>query len=527
MIRTLNNAEIRWSDAAFRDGLPLAEAEEVCRLTRIAEYSPKVPRSAFIERVSPTQVVTATGNAKGMPSCWFVLWARFMLGQTVSTIDANGVVRFFDIDRTVMTATETEPSLTLGDDGHAGKMFRAIGEAWSADNGETIIDGMRIGDRCYHWDFALDRVVKEPVVDGSFYTATICENTAAAASAIDGIGDGLKTLAKGMFYAMLRKRSLHYFVLADNGGSGKTLLMNAFVRRFKALGTSAVDLDNLSRSGFDRGNAMVGLVKRRFAFSDEAAKLTDKQARALNSISTGAMQTIRLGGGVSFTSWIQATLFVSTNSGTALPDTDSTDRRAVFVRLGSKPTDLFSTVSEHYGEDMTFGSFLADGRTIDALVAWGAAAFIAEQERSGDGFAGSELEPITEAAIAASALPDDVIDSVREQIGQCVHDLDGTNDVVDLPAEYVNNGFIRTGIKSTEFMTTVTSPRARGRMMRMLGLKSKTIRENGDASKQVIITDPSLLGSRLYPSWKPFDVSALAAAHNRGGHNVITIPDIA
>lgn len=142
----------------------------------------------------------------------------------------------------------------------------------------------------------------------------------------------------GVFYSVMGMDGAHYFILTDSGGSGKSTLMRGLSSLVPSLATTALQIENLAKTGFERGMTVSQLVNKRIAIQDEVIAIRPTAMRVLNAVSSGTTMEARYGGGVFQYVDLKLALWFAGNTDVELPGIDAVRRRRVDVRLKNELT---------------------------------------------------------------------------------------------------------------------------------------------------------------------------------------------
>lgn len=137
----------------------------------------------------------------------------------------------------------------------------------------------------------------------------------------------------GVFYSVMGMDGAHYFIMTDTGGSGKSTLMRGLSSLVPSLATTALQIENLAKTGFERGMTVSQLVNKRIAIQDEVTAIRPTAMRMLNAVSSGTTMEARYGGGVFQYVDLKLALWFAGNTDVELPGIDAVRRRRVDIRL--------------------------------------------------------------------------------------------------------------------------------------------------------------------------------------------------
>ena len=125
--------------------------------------------------------------------------------------------------------------------------------------------------------------------------------------------------------------------MEDSGGSGKTSWIHAFCHTWPGLATMGMDTSAMAAGAFAEGNALVPLIGKSVAFSDESSRITEKMFRSLAALSTGALKTVRYGSGIAEQKFFKIKIVIASNSLDDLDDAfDAVARRRVIIPMSKE-----------------------------------------------------------------------------------------------------------------------------------------------------------------------------------------------
>lgn len=231
------------------------------------------------------------------------------------------------------------PTLVYGDDKSLGKTYAAM--AWAA---------IQLG--------ITQPISKEIIsIDGKNMTITPSSTLAEANSNADAFitvstpahytervallkeafGGAYTALSMAQAYLLLPERSQKFILMEDSGGSGKTSWIHAFCHTWPGLATMGMDTSAMSAGAFAEGNALVPLIGKSVAFSDESSRITEKIFRSLAALSTGALKTVRYGSGIAEQKFFKIKIVIASNSLDGLDDDfDAVARRKVIIPMSKE-----------------------------------------------------------------------------------------------------------------------------------------------------------------------------------------------
>lgn len=142
----------------------------------------------------------------------------------------------------------------------------------------------------------------------------------------------------GVFYSVMGLDGAHYFIMTDEGGSGKSTLMKGLSNLIPSLATTALQIENMSKTGFERGMTVSQLVSKKIAIQDEVVAIRPTAMRMLNAVSSGTTMEARYGGGVFQYVDLKLALWFAGNTDVELPGIDAVRRRRVDIYLKNQMT---------------------------------------------------------------------------------------------------------------------------------------------------------------------------------------------
>ena len=179
-------------------------------------------------------------------------------------------------------------------------------------------------------------------------------------------------MAQVSFYLAAPLTPKHFFLLADEGGTGKSSFEKAFTAAFPSIATLGLDADNLASAGFTGGAALVPLIGKRVAFADESGELGDRTMKAIAGLTTGISKQVRYGGGrIGFESFSLKLMFAS-NQAESFSPIEAVGRRKVEVpELQLKPASWWQEPAGEAWPGATRWQVCFSRETIFALVSRG------------------------------------------------------------------------------------------------------------------------------------------------------------
>lgn len=142
----------------------------------------------------------------------------------------------------------------------------------------------------------------------------------------------------GVFYSVMGMDGARYFIMTDTGGSGKSTIMKGLSNLVPSIATTALQIENLAKTGFERGMTVSQLVSKRIAIQDEVIAIRPTAMRMLNAVSSGTTMEARYGGGVFQYVDLKLALWFAGNTDVELPGIDAVRRRRVDIRLKNELT---------------------------------------------------------------------------------------------------------------------------------------------------------------------------------------------
>lgn len=195
---------------------------------------------------------------------------------------------------------------------------------------------------------------------------------------------GFNLLCMAFYYSLIAPPR-GYFVLSDDGGTGKSSLLGSFVRVFRNM-CASVNLRRLTSSDdFARGSEFEKLAGgKTIMFAEEGGKLDGTVSPVLNEVSTGSVQTAR-SHSWKRDFWCQAWIFIATNSPDKLPKVDNVERRRVTITLRKSSAEEWSRKFTYHGKSITHGAFANTMQCIIEMVCHGCGLVLAAQANAKDG----------------------------------------------------------------------------------------------------------------------------------------------
>ena len=273
---------------------------------------------------------------------------------------------------------EAELGGELGSDGMEGRGFQQA--AWLASKlkaGKRLdAAAFSMGGKCWRavtsagWE-TLDAV--EP--EGEPLTVVEAPEDAAARLQLlaEAWGDDQTSFMAGVsFYLASPLTPRFFFLLSDEGGTGKSSWEQAFAAAFPGACSLGLDATNLAAGGFTGGAALAPLLGKRVAFADEAGALGDRELSAIAGLSTGGWKQVRFGGGRFTTARFALKLVFASNQTSSFTPMEAVGRRKVEVpRLGFRPADWWREAAGEAWPGQSRWQVCFSRETIFALVSHG------------------------------------------------------------------------------------------------------------------------------------------------------------
>lgn len=173
-----------------------------------------------------------------------------------------------------------------------------------------------------------------------------------------------------------------YFVISDDGGSGKSTILTAFCSLFADICTDTFDPTNLPRKGYDAANEWLELVGKSIAVIDEDdGSLTAPMMKYLNAVSSGKGAKVRWNGGGSH-AYCHAWSIIATNTPDKLPELTAVIRRRITIMLNGADEDAWKTIiDDGNGERMPLYDYAGTEECIAEMVEYGMTLILERQEQ--------------------------------------------------------------------------------------------------------------------------------------------------
>lgn len=330
-------ARIIPDEESFTHGYDINLINELMRL-RIREVRNHEYSSAYIP-VSDNAEIQQPEPRTGVKPFMARFWGRLVMGGLHVSM-SDDAYEFWEVKNDSWYGIS--PTLVYGDDKLLGRTY--AGMAWAAIQlGITYpiskyiisIDGR---NKTVSPNSAL--VDANGNADAFISVSTPDHYIERIALLKEAFGGAYTALSMAQAYLLLPERSQRFILMEDAGGSGKTSWIHAFCHTWPGLATMGMDTSAMAAGAFAEGNALVPLIGKSVAFSDESSRITEKTFRALAALSTGALKTVRYGSGIAEQKFFKIKMVIASNSLDDLDnDFDSVARRKVIIPMSKEHSE--------------------------------------------------------------------------------------------------------------------------------------------------------------------------------------------
>jgi len=289
--------------------------------------------------VSSEYEIQEPDNRTGIRNFMAAFWGRLAMGILRVSISYDGEYNFWE--KKSSSWVGISPTRVYGDDKTMGKIYQSM--AWACI--QLGVARMLHTDRiCIDNENFSVNSNSHLVSDGDGESYISVHTPAHMAERVtllkNAFGSAYEALSMTQAYLLLPERSQKFILMEDEGGSGKTSWIQAFCNTWPGVAARGLDASSLSGGSFAEGNALVPLIGKSVAFSDESGSIDAKIFRSLAALSTGAMKTVRYGSGIAEQRFFKIKIVIASNS---LDELDSgmtaVSRRRVVVPMHAVHTE--------------------------------------------------------------------------------------------------------------------------------------------------------------------------------------------
>lgn len=255
----------------------------------------------------------------GVKNFMAAFWGRLAMGILRISIGYDGEYNFYE--KKSSSWIGISPTRIYGDDKNLGKSYQSMAWACIQLGLASILytDRICIDNKNFYVDSNSHIVSAD---DGECYISVNTPDHMKERIALlkNAFGSAYEALSMTQAYLLLPERSQKFILMEDEGGSGKTSWISAFTNTWPGVAAMGFDTAALGGGSFAEGNALVPLIGKSVAFSDEAGEVNSKIFRSLAALSTGAMKTVRYGSGIAEQRFFKIKIVIASNT---LDDLDS------------------------------------------------------------------------------------------------------------------------------------------------------------------------------------------------------------
>ena len=334
--------EEAWDDEATKHGYDNELLEQLLSLGLVTAVAGSLKATKGLLQVGRGFWLEKPGRGAGLARPLLVCWGQLLAGLLGYALTESG----WSFYRPAPGGwVEAELGGELGSDGMEGRGFQQA--AWLASKlkaGKRLdATAFSLGGKCWRaargagWD-----TLEETTPEGE--PLTVVEAPADAEARLELLAEAwgekqAEFMAGVSFYLAAPLKPKHFFLLADEGGTGKSSWEQAFAAAFPGGCSLGLDAANLAAGGFTGGAALAPLLGKRVAFADEAGALGDRELSAIAGLSTGGWKQVRFGGGRFTTSRFALKLVFASNQAASFTPMEAVGRRKVEVpQLGFRPS---------------------------------------------------------------------------------------------------------------------------------------------------------------------------------------------
>lgn len=178
-----------------------------------------------------------------------------------------------------------------------------------------------------------------------------------------------EALSMMLFEAISPAPRKNIFILLDDGGTGKTTLLKAFIKAYPNI-VASITVRSLTAGAFEKGTEISSMIHRKAIIADEAGLIDNNALSILGAISTGMYDTARYGGGKVDKVYVEAIPIIATNT---LPDYDKIDafkRRTIIIRSNSHNNEEYWKQQSPI-DNLNIHDYISQKETIDSMLYYG------------------------------------------------------------------------------------------------------------------------------------------------------------
>ena len=367
--------EEAWDDEATRHGYDNELLEGLLGLALVTAVAGSLKATKGLLQVGRGFWLEKPGRGAGLARPLLVCWGQLLAGLLGYAKTESG----WSFYRPAPGGwVEAELGGELGSDGCEGRGFQMA--AWLASKlgkGKRLdATAFSMGGKCWRAVTAAGWETLEPCEpEGEPLTVVEAPDDAEARLQLlaEAWGEDQASFMAGVsFYLASPLRPRFFFLLSDEGGTGKSSWEQAFAAAFPGACSLGLDAANLAAGGFTGGAALAPLLGKRVAFADEAGALGDRELSAIAGLSTGGWKQVRFGGGRFTTARFALKLVFASNQTSSFTPMEAVGRRKVEIpRLGFRPADWWRGAAGEAWPGQSRWQVCFSRETIFALVSRG------------------------------------------------------------------------------------------------------------------------------------------------------------
>lgn len=258
--------------------------------------------------------------------------------------------------------------------------FECFNSIKMVDSSEVVFKN---NDKSYTISFIGNTIIKNEINDKKvFLNAVIKPNDYYQRIKIcKKLYSNLDALSMMLFESVSLFPRQHIFILCDDGGSGKTSLMEAFSKAYPLI-VSGVTVQTLTGGSYEKGSAMAIIADKRVVFADEGGSIDNSSLQVLGAISTGLRDIARYGEGRREQIYVKAIPIIATN---VMPNYDSISafkRRTIIITNDAVDSSYWWKIIK--SKNITVHDYIQQKETIDSMIFYGMKLFESTQGNYSD-----------------------------------------------------------------------------------------------------------------------------------------------
>ena len=333
--------EEAWDDEATRRGYDNELLEALLSLSLVTAVAGSLKATKGLLQVGRGFWLEKPGRGSGLARPLLVCWGQLLAGLLGYARTESGWAFYRPASGGWV---EAELGGELGSDGMEGRGFQQA--AWLASK-------MHAGKRIDAQAFSLAGKCWRAVSRGGWESLEEAEPEGEPLTVVEAPADAEQRLqlleeawgeeqtefmAGVSFYLASPLQPRFFFLLSDEGGTGKSSWEQAFAQAFPGACSLGLDAQNIAAGGFTGGAALAPLLGKRVAFADESGSLGDRELSSIAGLSTGGWKQVRFGGGRFTTARFALKMVFASNQASSFTPMEAVGRRKVEIpQLGLRP----------------------------------------------------------------------------------------------------------------------------------------------------------------------------------------------